>query len=1181
MKTAFTHSLHCIVFLFIACCSVSAQTNYWSAMSQSQISQRGHRVILPKQYRSLRLDTVGFKAALRGAPKEFTEVARNNPLVILVPMPDGSFARFKIVETSILQAQIAAAFPNIKTYGGQGIDDPYATIKLDWTDLGFHAMIFSRINGSVLIDPFGSGTSTDYISYDKKDISSSSIFIESSRLSNRSQSRKSSAAQRTAAGQCIGTTLRTYRLAVACTAEYTQAVGGTQSKALSAIVTTINRVDGVYETEVDIRLTLINNETKIIFTNTSTQPFKGNNDANILIDESQKVIDSLIGSANYDIGHTFSTGAGGLAQVGVVCDNTEKAMGVTGSSAPTGDPFDIDYVAHEMGHQFGATHTFNAETGNCGNNGDTSSNVEPGSGVTIMAYAGICDATNNILPHSIPYFHPISIGQITTFITNAGNSCAVKTATGNKPPVVNAGSSYTIPKSTPFMLTGSATDPDGDPLTYSWDEMDNGGPFGDWNTPSGQAPLFRSFPPQTTPTRYFPQPSDLENNTTTMGELLPSYSRTLKFRLTARDNRAGGGGVCFAETTLTVDGNAGPLLITAPNSNVTIQAGSFYTITWNVAKTNLAPINCTNVAIDLSTDGGATFPYNILSSTPNDGHEEIIVPNNLTTKARIRVRALNNIFFDISDSNFTINNSSEKTFVFNNPDPVTNCNGTAAGTVISTNGLNGFSDLINLSASGNPSGTTVVFGGNPIRAGASDSITLKGTIPHGIFDVTITGTSGSIVKSRVIRFIVGTPTTAPVNVSPANNSIGNSLTPTFTWHPAVATQLYTLNISTSSSFATSVQTIDSIADTTYTLTKTLSDNSQYYWRVVPKNQCGAGTPSTASLFKTYAIVCGDTVYSKDVPKTIDTVVTTVTSTLNITSGGAIQDVNVVGLRGKHSYIGDLTVSLISPSNTSVTLFSNECNDNKDFDISFDDQASHDIMCPINDKQVSRPTDSLSKFNNENSTGTWTLKIQDNFDGDGGSLSNWGLRICISKAAALPVNWLSFTATKNQKNTVELQWATTNEINNSYYEIEKSSDGASFSNIGKINAGNNPASIDQYVFNDVRPYEGINYYRLKQVDKDGRFTYSKIVSVTIDALSSKYLVYPNPAIDLTTVKMLSDAKDLSVKLTDASAKVVYKKTLKSIKAGEELQIPIKGLARGLYILTLSTQNGIANEKILVQ
>jgi hypothetical protein len=461
---------------------------------------------------------------------------------------------------------------------------------------------------------------------------------------------------------CVGTHLRTYRLAVACTGEYAVAATGsttpTVAQTLAKIVTSINRVDGVYETEVAVRMVLVPTQTLVTFTNASTDPFTGNNNANTLINESQTVITNTIGSANFDIGHTFSTGGGGLAGLGVVCITSQKARGITGSPSPVGDPYDIDYVAHEIGHQFSGNHTFNATSGSCGGgNRNASTAVEPGSGITIMAYAGIC-GTNDIAPNSIAYFHAISYDEIVNFThLSSGNSCAVTTTSGNNPPVVTGSPAYAIPVSTPFSLTGSATDPNGDPLTYSWEET-TVGTAGNWN--ANVRPYFRSYTPTTTATRFFPlQNLALSGNFTGVkGEYMPTTAQNLSFRLTARDNKMGGGGVCYSNTSINVVAG-GAFSVTLPNaSGITWTSGNTETVTWDVGLTNTSPVFCDSVRILISLNGGTTYSI-LTNSTPNDGVETVVSPtvSSPNTTCRIRVEAKGNIFYDISNNNFTITES--------------------------------------------------------------------------------------------------------------------------------------------------------------------------------------------------------------------------------------------------------------------------------------------------------------------------------------------------------------------------------------------------------------------------------------------------------------------------------------------------------------------------------------------
>lgn len=622
----------------------------WQAVSESTLQGTGERWVVPTQYRTLGADEAALAKVLAQAPLEGSAA---QGVELTLPLPDGTFERFQVFNSPVMAPELAARYPQITTYRAIGLDDPHAVARLDHTIFGFHGMILSP-NGTVFIDPYRRGDTQHYVSYYKSDFvpPAGETFVELGPLGDSQKIRQRVEAMGEATS---GPQLRTYRLAIGATGEYTQYYGGTVAGGMAGIVTSVNRVTGVYEKEVAVKLVLIANNDLIVYTNAATDPYT-NDDGFTMLDENQATVDAVIGNANYDVGHVFSTGGGGVAYLGVPCQTGMKAMGVTGSPAPVGDPYDIDYVAHEMGHQFGANHTFNSVTGSCGGgNRNGSTAYEPGSATTIMGYAGICGA-DDIQPHSDDDFHTISFDEIEAYITSDGNSCAVITNTGNHPPVVEAGTGgFTIPKNTPFTLTGSATDPDGDPLTYDWEEFDLG-PAGAPNSPSGNAPIFRSFLAVTIPSRTFPKMADIVNNTQVKGEILPSYARNLVFRLTARDNHASpsAGGVAYDSITFSVSGTAGPFLVTAPNTAVTWQGLSQQTVTWDVASTNIAPVNCANVNIDLSTDGGYTYPTEILHGTPNDGSQAVTVPNVASTTARVRVSCASSIFFDISNANFTI-----------------------------------------------------------------------------------------------------------------------------------------------------------------------------------------------------------------------------------------------------------------------------------------------------------------------------------------------------------------------------------------------------------------------------------------------------------------------------------------------------------------------------------------------
>ncbi|HST03356.1 MAG TPA: zinc-dependent metalloprotease family protein [Chloroflexia bacterium] len=619
----------------------------WHDVSAANIAPAGTRQIIPSKYRTVAVDEAALATILAQAPAESaTNSPKTSGAVITLPLPDGSYGRFSFVNSPIMAASLAARYPQIQTFMGQGIDDATASVRFDRTQFGFHAMILAA-GGTVFIDPYQQNDTTNYISYFKSD-SQGAPLNELGVVGTASQDDYSNVPLIPS-----GTELRTYRLALAADGEYTQFYGGTVAGALAGMVTSMNRVDGVYEREVAVRMVMVANEEDIIYTDPTTDPYT-NNDGGTMLGENQANLDAVIGNANYDIGHVFSTGGGGIAGLGVVCRMSSKAEGVTGSSSPVGDNFDIDYVAHEMGHQYGANHTFNGTTSNCGG-GNRSGNhaYEPGSGSTIMAYAGICGA-EDLQPHSDPYFHTDSFDAIVTYTTvGAGDACAAVTSTGNLPPVVDAGAAYTIPMHTPFKLTGSATDPDNDPLTYDWEEFDLGAAAPP-NTDNGNRPIFRSFNPTTGPYRFFPKLSDILANTLTFGEAWPTTNRTMTFRLTARDDRADGGGVDHDSTTVTSVTSAGPFLVTQPNTNVTWTAGGTETVAWDVANTTASPVSCANVDITLSVDGGGSFDTVLAAGTANDGTEQVTVPNISTTAARVMVGCSDNIFLDISDADFTI-----------------------------------------------------------------------------------------------------------------------------------------------------------------------------------------------------------------------------------------------------------------------------------------------------------------------------------------------------------------------------------------------------------------------------------------------------------------------------------------------------------------------------------------------
>ncbi|MFC4263716.1 reprolysin-like metallopeptidase [Ferruginibacter yonginensis] len=861
-----------VLFLTLLQFTVSAQKSFFvDAKETNTMVNSKSRVIKPSQYRVLNLDNEGIKSFLSSLPQEKDIIyTRNQTPVLAIPMPDGTTATFHVWESSIQEPALQAKFSDIRTYAGQGISDPYATIRFDYTPRGFHAQVLTvNGKGTYYVDPYAIGNINNYISYFRTDL------IKPRNMQCGVSDNEVLDIARPFDGNnvnalCRGTQLYAYRLAVACTGEYAQAPGvaaGTNPALLhAAIVTTVNRVNGVYESDLSIRLILIANNATVEFLDAATDPFNGNNNANTLINESQTVIDGNIGPSNYDIGHTFSTGGGGLAQLGCVCGTT-KARGITGSPSPTGDAYDIDYVAHEVGHQFGGSHTFNSTALNCAApNRTASSAYEVGSGTTIQAYAGIC-GSDNIQNNSDPFFHPRSFDQISDFLEAGGASCRTIIATGNTLPVatITTPAGLSIPPSTPFTLVGTATDANGDALTYCWEQWDLG-PTTTWNGGNANttSPLFKSRVPKITGSRTFPDNAVILANYPTnpaatlgglKGETLPTAARTMNFRLTVRDNRAGGGGVtsvgsggCQSSTpfTLSVSGTT-PFVVTAPNGGESYVGGSTQTITWDVASTNVAPISTANVKISLSTDGGLTYPTVLLASTANDGTEAVVIPNTASTTARVKVEAINNVFFDVSNANFTIT-VPPNGFSFGTTTPTTSACPAAAtlNVTIPTTVTGTFTTPINLTASGVPTGTTVTFAPNPVTPGISTVATLNNanTLPAGTYNITVTGTAGAITNTTTISFVINQSAPPVITAQPQNVTVCAPATANFSVTTSTSGVTYQWQTA-----PTATGTFTNIAGATaasYTTGPSTGLNGRAY-RVIVSTQCSTVTSNIAVL----------------------------------------------------------------------------------------------------------------------------------------------------------------------------------------------------------------------------------------------------------------------------------------------------------------------------------------------
>jgi subtilisin-like proprotein convertase family protein len=994
--------------------SAFAQSNFWKPLKPESISlpTQAERKIQPLQFNTFQLDYPALKAALSQAPMEFTAAAKQEPVLLNIPLADGSTQVFAVWESPVMASELAAKFPDIRTYAGKAADGSGLTVRLGVSYKGFHAFVFD-LNGKVQsVRPYAEGTDEFYMAYRKEDLPAqpgSDIHArcgmdEEIGLPTTDLSEPGTAIERGTAP----VTLRKYRLAVSAQGEYSQFHGGTKPLVMSAIVQAVNFLVAVQERDWAVRLELIPNNDTLIYLDPGTDPFTGPLIPN-WIGDNPAAINPLIGSSNYDIGHLFArvvnTPGGvyvaGQASIASVCEFPNKAVAGTSLPQPDGENFYV-IIAHEMGHQFSATHTFNS----CPPSADArtgSTAYEPGGGSTIMSYAGTC-SPDLVESNQDSYYHVASIEQAMNFITQGGGAtCAQTVVTDNNFPEVNIPlvDSFFIPISTPFTLKCDATDADGDNLSYCWEQFDLGVEVG-LGQSNSSSPLFRSFPPNDESSRTFPRLFSIVFNQPSNAEVLPIVNRELKFRVTVRDNHAGGGGVAWDQVRFRASAQAGPFTLTYPNDNTIVwNAGEYQTITWNVANTDKLPVNCQTVNILLSTSNGLTYQHVLASGVPNNGRACVKLPTGVTSNnARIRVEAADNIFFDLSDAAFKLQNPTAPNFSLCAESLVSlACAPTSYTTEISTAAIGGFSDPVTLAASGLPAGVTATFSPNPVAPGSTSTMTVDftGAAPEGPFDFTVGGSSGALSSTSVIKFtVVQNDFSSMALQTPVDGAQSVDIGPWLYWNGSSFADKYEVQVASSPSFepSTILATNANVSLDSFKVSP-LGEGKICYWRVRPINECGPGPWTEPFVFVTRVQNC-TTLAANDLPKNISANGTpTVESKITLANGILLEDVNVKKIQGNHTFMQDLEVRLISPAGTDVLLFENKCPGfNGNFNMGFDDSANGPFSCPPpNNGTIVKPTELLSAMAGQNSTGVWTLRVRDNVISSGGSLTAFELELC--------------------------------------------------------------------------------------------------------------------------------------------------------------------------------------------
>ncbi|MBK7678344.1 MAG: reprolysin-like metallopeptidase [Chitinophagaceae bacterium] len=847
-----------LIFMGLFCVVASAQQGYWSANSNKSgiaTDKAVARISFPTEFKL-------FNLSIEPLRQKLFSIVGNQALrhstVISLPNADGSIEQFEVYEASNFEPALQAQFPEIRAYSGRGITDKAATLKLSISPQGIQTMVFRANGPNEYIEPY-SQDHTVYAAFKSQRKKGELPWV----CSTPDQQMAQDLNQRVSRVESSTGELKTMRLAQSCNGEYANYFGATSAAqvalVLAAYNATLTRCNGCYEKDLAIHLNLIPTTTNVIYYDPATDPYTSLGNWN---NQLAAALLANIGEANYDIGHMFgaSGGGGNAGCIGCVCVDGQKGRGITSPAdgIPQGDNFDIDYVAHEVGHQMGGNHTFSMSSEGTG------VNKEVGSGITIMGYAGI--TAQDVAPHSIDIFHQATIQQIQANM--AGKTCPVTTSLSgiNATPVVAAVSNYTIPVTTPFALTGSATDADaGDVLTYCWEQNDNSTTTGAASVASPTkvtGPNWLSFPATTSSTRLMPRISTILSGASVTGplaggdaganiEALSSVARTLNFRLTVRDNRPYNGTAIgqtqFTDMVVTVDATTGPFLITTQNSAVSYQGGSTQTVAWSVNGTTGAPINCANVKISFSTDGGITFPTVLAASTPNDGTEDITIPVGLTTTGRIKVEAIGNIFFDINNASITVL-APPAGFSFNSPAPiVSSCpTPTSLSTNLTATYFGGHSANINLTAAVVPSGSVTLTPATLTTGTTTTQVTLNNTnlLSPGNYIVTVTGTStGVTTQTRDIVFTI-TPSAPVITTQPLGQTVCTGTNVTFTVVASGATS-YQWQLSTDN--GTTWGNVGGATSASYTVVAPTTAQNGHQYRVITSSICGNTTSNAVIL----------------------------------------------------------------------------------------------------------------------------------------------------------------------------------------------------------------------------------------------------------------------------------------------------------------------------------------------
>jgi subtilisin-like proprotein convertase family protein len=1198
--------------VFSSCFTVYGQTPYWVKIERKEIKQRSDWA---GQFNEnfmgfYELDIQALKNLVSNTPTESIsnqKAKSGNTSEIALPMPDGSFQEYSILESPVMEDELRNKYPGIKSYRGINKNNKREIARFDLGPYGFHGLIWTD-KGLVQIDPYNKNEPGYYVSYFSRDYESDTYkdipFCGLEHNEHTSSEKKIFGMQRFDNEPML---VRQYRLALACTPSWA-ASRGTVENCLADMNTMVNRANLIYEKELSVRMVLIAKNDQIVFLDALNNPYHTTDQGRVLIDQNTDVLNQKIGRNTYDIGHVLSRcfDVGGIATLGAICSD-RKGSGVTCHNNSNIESIVTRVLSHEMGHQMAASHTFNR----CGETDQLALGTafEPGSGTTIMSYAGGC-GSDNVANNNDDYYHVASLDQMLSY-TNWTNQdaylCATKIDVANTIPTANIRTNpgFTIPVSTPFELTGEAIDLENDPLTYVWEQYDAGGssPYGN---PTGNVPIFRSLKPGVSPTRFFPNAGRiLTNRLAEKDELLPTYTRNLTFRFVVRDNHPGGGAANWDEIKFFVSEEAGPFKMKFPFFEEKFEVGQKVTVEWEVANTDKAPVNCKKVNIYLSiNDQLQTGHPNLIPlalNVANDGEELIILPNYVSNEARIVVKAADNIFLTTGIFPSVISPATKPSFFMQSLDNQREaCLPANLSFDFETEALGGLTEKIQFEIlSGLPALATATFAKNAVFGGETNTLNIDFPYISGSdsYEVIVRSFVPGVdtLERKLYITLKGTDLDNAQPVWPLNGLTGAAQIQNYNWTKKSDAERYELQLATNPSFSSnSLVVIKETVDTFFKNNIILDRSSIYFWRVRAVNECKNGNWSEVFAFNTEVSSC---FIAPSGPLSINisaSGVISVEGSIFVPQDNVITDLNVKKVRATHERTGDIEVTLVSPKNTELVLWSKKCSTAQGVSVGVDDESIEFFKCPINTGRIYKPDNKLSKFIGESSKGVWKLRVDDLVPGAGGRLLEFDLEICTNITLEPPTLiknntlYLPRLTNKTISNIELLSEDNNTPADNIIYTIVRVPEyGSLIYNNNILTTGQQFSQADLNNGTVVYKHEWGTYsedgFLFTVADGQGGWVPVSKFNIVIDQSTSSedfgflsnIKIYPNPVFDIFTIfadKPFTEKIDIAI--LDITGKLMYQAEFR-----QKMVYDMSGFTNGIYIVRVQTGDKVVLHKLI--